>query len=145
MRRQIRSELGVRIVPEEDLTRVLALADHVVNLLPESEGTRRLGQRRRLACFRPGSRFYNVGRGTTVDQDALVAALHAGVPGAAYLDVTEPEPLPPAHPLWTAPNCFITPHTAGGRHDQNEALVEHFLRQSGRLDRRPAADRRGRS
>jgi phosphoglycerate dehydrogenase-like enzyme len=127
VRRQIRSERGVRIVPEEDLTKVLALADHVVNLLPESEGTRHWVNSRRLACFRPGSRFYNVGRGTTVDQDALVAALHAGVPAAAYLDVTEPEPLPPAHPLWTAPNCFITPHTAGGRHDQNEALVEHFL------------------
>jgi phosphoglycerate dehydrogenase-like enzyme len=127
VRRQTRSERGVRIVPEEDLTRVLALADHVVNLLPESETTRNWVNARRLACFRPGSRFYNVGRGTTVDQNALLAALQAGIPAAAYLDVTEPEPLPPDHPLWTAPNCFITPHTAGGRHDQNDALVDHFL------------------
>jgi phosphoglycerate dehydrogenase-like enzyme len=127
VRRQTRSERGVRIVPEEDLTRVLALADHVVNLLPESEATRNWVNARRLACFRPGSRFYNVGRGTTVDQNALVEALRSGVPAAAYLDVTDPEPLPPEHPLWSAPNCYITPHTAGGRSDQNEALVELFL------------------
>jgi phosphoglycerate dehydrogenase-like enzyme len=127
VRRQTRSELGVRIVPEADLTGVLAKADHVVNVLPDSEATRRWVNARRLACFRRGARFYNVGRGSTVDQDALQEALHSGAVGAAYLDVTEPEPLPPDHPLWTAPNCFITPHAAGGRSDQSEALVEHFL------------------
>lgn len=135
VRRQTRSERGVRIVPEEDLTKVLALADHVVNLLPESEATRHWVNGRRLACFRPGSRFYSVGRGSTVDQPALLEALKSGVPAAAYLDVTEPEPLPPDHPFWTAPNCFITPHTAGGRHDQNEALVEHFLANLAALGR----------
>jgi phosphoglycerate dehydrogenase-like enzyme len=62
-----------------------------------------------------------------VDQPALIEALESGRLDAAYLDVTDPEPLPPEHPLWTLPNCFITPHTAGGRHDQDEALVEHFL------------------
>ena len=46
---------------------------------------------------------------------------------SAYLDVTEPEPLPPEHELWTTPNCYITPHTAGGRHDQDETIVRHFL------------------
>jgi phosphoglycerate dehydrogenase-like enzyme len=62
-----------------------------------------------------------------VDQAALQEALRGGRLGAAYLDVMEPEPLPPGHGLWTAPNCYITPHTAGGRHDQDEALVGHFL------------------
>ncbi len=128
VRRQTRSERGVRIVPEEDLTRVLALADHVVNLLPDSESTRNWVNARRLACLRPGARFYNLGRGTTVDQEALVEALGSGRLGSAYLDVTEPEPLPPGHPLWTAPRCYITPHTAGGRHDQDQALVDLFLR-----------------
>ncbi len=57
----------------------------------------------------------------------MLEALQTGQLGAACLDVFEPEPLPPDHPLWTAPNCFITPHTAGGRHDQDEAIVKHFL------------------
>jgi phosphoglycerate dehydrogenase-like enzyme len=127
VRRQTRSESGIHIVPEEDLTRALPKADHVVNILPDNESTRNYVNARRLGWFKPGARFYNVGRGTTVDQRALLEALQSGKLGAAYLDVTDPEPLPPDHPLWTAPNCFITPHTAGGRTDQDEALVRHFL------------------
>ncbi|HTB81040.1 MAG TPA: D-2-hydroxyacid dehydrogenase [Opitutaceae bacterium] len=127
VRRQTRSETGVRIVAEEELTRVLPLADHVINILPDNEATRSYMNARRLGCMKPGARFYNVGRGTTVDQRALIEALQSGRLGTAYLDVMDPEPLPPEHPLWTAPNCFITPHTAGGRHDQDEALVRHFL------------------
>ena len=83
---------------------------------------------RRLACFRPGARFYNVGRGSTVDERALLDALRSGRIGDAYLDVFETEPLPADSPFWTLPNCFITPHTAGGRHDQDTAIVNHFLR-----------------
>ena len=128
VRRQTRSEHGVRIVPEEDLTKVLALADHVVDILPENDSTTNWVNARRLACFKPGARFYNVGRGTTVDQNALIEALQSGRLGAAYLDVMTPEPLPPEHPLWTAPNCCITPHSAGGRGNDHEAIVEHFLR-----------------
>lgn len=128
VRRQTRSESGVRIVPEEDLTRVLPLADHIVNILPENAATQNYVNARRLSWFKPGARFYNVGRGTTVDQRALLEALESRRLGAAYLDVTDPEPLPPDHPLWTAPNCYITPHTAGGQHDQDEQLVRHFLK-----------------
>jgi len=128
VRRQTRSEAGLHIVPEEDLTRVLPLADHVVNILPDNESTVGYVNSRRLGWFKPGARFYNVGRGTTVDQRALLEALQSGHLGAAYLDVFDPEPLPPDHPLWTAPNCYITPHTAGGRHDQDEAIVKHFLK-----------------
>jgi phosphoglycerate dehydrogenase-like enzyme len=127
VRRQTRSELGVRVVPVDDLTRVLPLADHVINILPENDATLNFVNARRLACLQPGAKFYNAGRGTTVDQNALLHALEAGRLAAAYLDVMEPEPLSPDHPLWTAPNCYITPHTGGGRHDQDEALVRHFL------------------
>jgi phosphoglycerate dehydrogenase-like enzyme len=127
VRRQIRSEPGVIIVPEENLTKVLAEADHVVNVLPESESTRNYVNARRIACFKPGARFYNIGRGATVDQDALIKGLQSGRIGAAYLDVMTPEPLPPDHPLWTTPNCYITPHTAGGRNDEGLTLVRHFL------------------
>ena len=127
VRRQIHSEPGVHVVPEADLTRVLAEADHVVDVLPENDATKNYVNARRIACFKRGARFYNVGRGATVDQDALIAGLQSGAVGAAYLDVTVPEPLPPSHPLWSAPNCFITPHTAGGRNNVNLELVRHFL------------------
>ncbi|HEX2854634.1 MAG TPA: D-2-hydroxyacid dehydrogenase [Opitutaceae bacterium] len=127
LRRSLHSEGGVHIIPEEKMSTVLAEADHVVNILPDSEDTRNYVNARRLACFKPGARFYNVGRGTTVDHNALIEALRSGRIGAAYLDVFDPEPLSPQSELWSAPNCYITPHTAGGRHDQDEALVKHFL------------------
>jgi phosphoglycerate dehydrogenase-like enzyme len=127
LRRRIHSEPGVRVVPEEDLSKVLAEADHVVNVLPENEATLNYVNARRISCFKPGARFYNVGRGATVDQAALIEGLRSGRVGAAYLDVTVPEPLPPGHPLWTTPNCYITPHSAGGRNNVNEELVRHFL------------------
>jgi phosphoglycerate dehydrogenase-like enzyme len=127
VRRSVRSETGVHVIPEEKISAVLPLADHVVNILPDNAETRNYVNARRLACFRPGAKFYNVGRGTTVDQAALLEALNSGRLGAAYLDVFDPEPLPPGHPLWTAPRCYVTPHTAGGRFDQDEAIVRHFL------------------
>ncbi len=127
VRRKARSERGVHIISEDRVTSVLAEADHIVNLLPDNEASRNYVNARRLGACKPGTRFYNIGRGTTVDERALVQALESGRLGAAYLDVFAEEPLPPSNPLWTAPNCFITPHTAGGRSDQDVALVKHFL------------------
>lgn len=127
LRRQTRSETGVRIVAETELTRILPLVDHIVNILPANPATDGYVNARRLACCRPSAKFYNVGRGSTVDQGALAEALRTGKLAGAYLDVTEPEPLPPTHELWKTPNCYITPHTAGGRHDQDEMIVQHFL------------------
>jgi len=77
--------------------------------------------------MKQGAILYNIGRGSTVDQDALAGSLRANHLGAAWLDVTDPEPLPEGHPLLTLPNCFITPHTAGGHHNEAETLVRHFL------------------
>lgn len=127
LRRRHRSEPGVHVIAEERLSAVLPEVDHLVNILPENEETRNYVNARRLAWLRRGARFYNIGRGTTVDQRALQEALESGRLGAAYLDVTDPEPLPPEHPLWTTRHCYITPHTAGGRRDQDEAIVAHFL------------------
>jgi phosphoglycerate dehydrogenase-like enzyme len=127
VRRQTRSEVGVRIIPEEAVSSALAQADHVVNILPDNEATKNYVNARRLACCKPGTRFYNVGRGTTVDQRALAEALRSGRIAEAYLDVFEIEPLPPSDPLWSTPNCYVTPHTAGGRNDQDTAIVKHFL------------------
>jgi phosphoglycerate dehydrogenase-like enzyme len=127
LRRTGRPEKEVEIIGEADLPRVLSRADHVVNILPAHSSTEGFVEATRLAMCRPTARFYNVGRGSTVDQVALEEALRLGRLAAAYLDVMEPEPLPPGHALWRTPNCYITPHTAGGRHDQDEALVGHFL------------------
>jgi len=128
VRRQTRSERGVRIIPEERLSAALEEADHVVNILPDNASTLNYVNARRIACFKPGARFYNVGRGSTVDERALIEALRSGRISEAYLDVFTTEPLPENHEFWTLPNCFITPHTAGGRHDQDSAIVKHFLR-----------------
>ncbi|HEY8991134.1 MAG TPA: D-2-hydroxyacid dehydrogenase, partial [Luteolibacter sp.] len=127
VRRKTHSERGVHIIAEDRVTSALGEADHIVNLLPDNEATRNYVNARRLGACKPGARFYNIGRGTTVDERALVQALEGGRLGAAYLDVFAEEPLPPSSPLWDAPNCFITPHTAGGRSDQDVALVKHFL------------------
>jgi phosphoglycerate dehydrogenase-like enzyme len=142
VRRSVRSERGVRIIPEESVSSALGEADHVVNILPDNASTRNYVNARRLACVKPGARFYNVGRGTTVDERALLEALQSGRLGAAYLDVLETEPLPPRHALWDAPNCFITPHTGGGHHDQDERIVDHFLKNLAAFTRgEPLVDR----
>lgn len=127
-RRNPKGEEPVEMVTEEGLDDALAIADHVVNILPESPSTRGFMNGERFARMKPGSFFYNIGRGATVDQDVLFEALSYGHLAAAYLDVTSPEPLPSNHPLWTAPNCFITPHTAGGHGNEQERLVRHFLK-----------------
>ena len=66
---------------------------------------------RRLALLAPGAWVVNVARGAHVDTEALVDALRSGHLGGAALDVTDPEPLPDGHPLWSMPNVLITPHT----------------------------------
>ena len=91
--------------------------------------------RERFARLDPTAIFVNIGRGGTVDQDALADALESGRLGGAALDVTQPEPLPPDHRLWTLQNCLITPHTAGGRSDEHLRLVRHFLEQLERYER----------
>ena len=126
-RRTPRGDEGVPVVGEAGLAAALAAADHVVNILPDAKETTGWMNAARFAQMKPGARFYNIGRGTTVDQPALIAALAAGQVGAAYLDVMDPEPLPPAHPLWDAKNCLITCHIGGGTRDQDENLAAHFL------------------
>ena len=135
VRRRPAGDENVTVVTEDQLAEALATADHVVNILPDNPATQRFVNAARLAATRPGAVFYNVGRGTTVDQEALLAALQSGHLGAAYLDVTDPEPLPPEHPLWSAPNCYITPHSAGGHKSEPQRLVQHFLDNLRRYER----------
>ncbi len=127
LRRRPRGDEPLPVRPIGEIDRLLPAADHVFDLLPANQDTTRLFDRARFSRFKHGAVFYNIGRGTTVDQTALGEALASGQLRAAYLDVTDPEPLPPAHPLWTVPNCVITPHTAGGHDHEWRRLVEHFL------------------
>ncbi|MDX2020661.1 MAG: D-2-hydroxyacid dehydrogenase [Deltaproteobacteria bacterium] len=125
-----------------DFASWLAAADHVVNVLPLNTGTNAFFNDSRFGTMKAGALFYNIGRGGTVDQAALQTALQSGRLAGAYLDVTVPEPLPPTHPLWQAPNCFITPHTAGGHANEQERLVDLFLGNLSRLGRgEPLIDR----
>ena len=127
VRRVPRGDEGIEIVAEAEVADVLGLADHVVNILPDAAGTRGYCNETFFARLRRGAFFYNIGRGVTVDQAALVAALRSGQVGGAYLDALDPEPLPPEHPLWAEPACHITPHLAGGHREQDESLVRHFV------------------
>jgi len=134
-RRKPRGDEGVLVISEAQLPSALAEADHVVNVLPDSAETRHFFDAARFAMIKPGAIFYNIGRGTTVVQDALLAALRSGRIIAAWLDVTEPEPLPEEHPLRKEPNCFITPHVAGGHKGEDKTLVRHFLKNFERFVR----------
>ena len=127
VRRQPAGDEPVKTVSESQVDSWLGHVDHVINILPGGEATKGFMSARRFGRMKQGAVFYNIGRGTTVDQEALLAALKGGRLGAAWLDVTDPEPLPSSHPLWTAPNCHITPHTAGGHEDEFHRLVGHFL------------------
>jgi phosphoglycerate dehydrogenase-like enzyme len=142
VRRQPRGDEGIEMVRTADVDVHLGQFDHVINILPASDSTAGFFDAARLARLKPGAVFYNIGRGDTVDQAALVASLSSGRLAAAYLDVTTPEPLPAGHPQWTAPNCFITPHTAGGMADEPTRNAAHVAAQLRRFARgEPLHDR----
>ena len=92
---------------------LLPLADFVIMTVPHTPATEGLMNRARLALMKQTAFLINIGRGMTVRLDALVDALYEGRIAGAGLDVFELEPLPPDHPLWTAPGVLLTPHTAG--------------------------------
>lgn len=98
-----------------------ARADVIVNALPLTPETRGVFDRRLFDAAKRGALFINVGRGASVVTDDLLAALRDGRIGGAGLDVTDPEPLPPDHPLWRAPNTIITPHVSAATDAGDEA------------------------
>jgi phosphoglycerate dehydrogenase-like enzyme len=128
------AESGVRVITEAQIDGPLAEADHVVNILPSNDESTNFLNADRLARLKPTAFLYNIGRGNTVDQPALLAALQAKRIAGAYLDVTDPEPPPPSDPIWLAPNCYITPHAAGGHDTEFERLVDHFLENMRRFE-----------
>ncbi len=115
----------------DELPELIGQADVIVNALPLTDATRGLFDDRLFGAAKQGALFINVGRGGTVDTDALAAALSSGRIGGAGLDVTDPEPLPPQHPLWQMENVIITPHVAarGGERERHAALLRENLRR----------------
>src|SRR5690606_40181029 len=94
----------------DELPALLGESDVVVLAAPASASTEGMVDTGFLAAMRPGALLVNVGRGSLVDEAALLTALDAGRPAAAVLDVTRTEPLPPDDPLWSHPAVTITPH-----------------------------------
>jgi len=118
--------IGVRYTPEkggptdevvgfdpDDFHSALARTDYLVIACPLTDTTHHLVDNEAFATLPPSAVLINAARGGIVDTDALVSALQTESLRGAALDVTDPEPLPEDHPLWTLENCLITPHTGG--------------------------------
>lgn len=103
---------GTTVHAIEGVHDVLPAFDVVVIVTPHDASTDKLVDARFLAAMKDGALLVNVGRGKVVDTEALLAELQSGRLRAA-LDVTDPEPLPTGHPLWSAPNTIVVPHVAG--------------------------------
>jgi len=122
---------GVEVRPASELDELLPQADHVAVVLPGGPETDRLLDEARLRRCRPGALIYNFGRGNALAvQDLVNASDHIG---GAFLDVTDPEPLPPDSPLWSLDNVMITPHSSCIYDDYRRAFVDEVI---GHLERR---------
>lgn len=127
--------LGMRVLPvrrrqefgEPTVDDVIAQAEYVVMSAPLTPGTYRMITRDRIASMKPHAVFINLGRGATVDEDALVDALRERKIRGAALDVFEVEPLPPEHPLWTLDNVLVSPHTADHTDDAHLRAMQFFV------------------
>jgi len=106
----------------DELMTLTPRADVIVNAAPLTPATTGLFDAAFFAAMKPTAYFINVGRGRSVVTADLIEALEQGELAGAGLDVTEPEPLPADHPLWTAPNVIITPHVAAGSDRRIERL-----------------------
>ncbi len=120
-RANVDAEPADAVFASERLMEALAEGDFVVMAAPETPETIGLINARTLAAMKPTSYLINVSRGTLVNTSDLIEALRAERIAGAALDVTDPEPLPSEHPLWSAPRVFITPHVSGA----SERLWHH--------------------
>jgi phosphoglycerate dehydrogenase-like enzyme len=129
VRRQSGSVPGAsETVTIDRLHDVLPDADVVIVAAALTPGTRHILGREELALMKPNAALVNIARGALVDTDALIESLEAGHLVGAATDVTDPEPLPDGHPLWTAPNMLITPHMADTPEMTGPLLAERVRR-----------------
>lgn len=118
---------GFPVITEDQLNEQLEKTDVLVMILPSSDETEKALNAERLSHLQKRSYVINVGRGITVDEDALLEALNSEQIAGAGLDVTAVEPYPADGPLWEAKNILITPHAAGGRPVDPESLIAQNL------------------
>lgn len=107
-----------------DFSQLLQRADHVLLAVPLSDETRHMIGSHELSQMKPTANLVNIARGPVVDTDALVAALQDGTIRCAGLDVTDPEPLPPDHPLVLMPNCTVIPHMGSSTWRTRNAMAD---------------------
>ncbi|KAJ5688707.1 hypothetical protein N7462_003099 [Penicillium macrosclerotiorum] len=120
---------GIEVFSEDKLPELLPETDALVMILPGSDSTYNVLNAERLKLLPKHAWVVNVGRGVSVDEDALVDALEKGEIAGAALDVFKQEPLPESSPLWKAPNLIISPHAAGGRPQGCTELIAYNLRR----------------
>lgn len=120
---------GVEVYGDDKLPELLKQTDALVMILPGSESTKHALNSERLKLLPKHAWVVNVGRGTSIDEDALVSALNEGDIGGAALDVFETEPLPDSSPLYEQKNVILSPHAAGGRPRGSELLIADNLRR----------------
>lgn len=116
-----------KVVTNDGLAELLNSADAVVNTLPGTPYTEHLFDAELFAALKPGAVFVNVGRGSVVDESALLTALDEGQISYACLDVFEQEPLPKTSPLWAHPRVLVSPHTSALSTAENRLIAERFI------------------
>jgi D-2-hydroxyacid dehydrogenase (NADP+) len=124
-----------RMFPRQQLHEALALADHVVCVLPADTGTDYLLDGAALSHMKPSACLYNLGRGNAIELEALRGALSRGQIAGAFLDVVAPEPLPADSPLWTTPNLYLTPHASAISAEYLDLYFEELARELAALPR----------
>ncbi|KAK3723256.1 hypothetical protein LTR37_001979 [Vermiconidia calcicola] len=120
---------GVEVYGDDKLDDILGQTDALVMILPGSDSTKNVLNDLRLRLLPKHAWVVNVGRGTSIDEEALANALEKGDIGGAALDVFVTEPLPESSRLWKTPNTIISPHAAGGRPQDAEQLIVKNLRR----------------
>jgi phosphoglycerate dehydrogenase-like enzyme len=122
-----------RLVPIDELASAVSEADAIVVTLPGTDATTGLLSAEVFANVKPGVIVSNVGRGTVIDESALLEALDDGRVGFAALDVFEVEPLPTGSPLWSHPNVLVSPHTAALSSAEEPRIAKLFAENARRL------------
>lgn len=125
--RHSQAPFSASVEAAKDIHDLFARADHLVVAAPLTAATRNLINRDVLGSAKPGLHLINIARGGLLDQEALLEALDNGQVGLASLDVTEPEPLPDGHPLYTHPRVRLSPHTSAISTNSRHEIADTFL------------------